>query len=85
MPASLALISLEGPPMLTLAAWSLLLGLILILPGSAAAVAHAMWDLARRPRRAPSRADGPGAAHRANPGGVAMSPPARRHRPAFFL
>ena len=51
MPASLALMSIDGQPMLTLAAWSFLLGLLPILPGSAAAMARAFWAVARRPRK----------------------------------
>ena len=51
MPASLALMSFDGQPILDLAAWSFLLGLLLILPGSATAMAHAVWAAARRPKR----------------------------------
>jgi hypothetical protein len=85
MPASLPLMSLDGQPMLMLGAWSFLLGLIPILPGSAAAMAHAVWALARRLRKGPSGADGPVTARRPNPGGAAMSPATRRHRAAFFF
>lgn len=56
MPAPIASIGLDAGPMLTLAAWPLLLGLTLILPACATALADAVRAVWRRGvRRASGR------------------------------
>ena len=85
MSTSLALMGLDGEPILTLAAWPLLLGMFLILPGTAAAVAQAVRGLARRQSRRLSGTHRPESGRRRDAAVSPMSPMARPHRAAFFF
>ena len=84
MTASLALMGLDGQPILTLAAWPLLLGIFLILPGTVAAGAQAVRGLARRKGRGLSGMNQTETGRRRDAAVSPMSPVARRHRAAFF-